>query len=222
MSTWTWFSSKRERRVILKSLDHIGTVIEVINHLDSMVNFLQKLDYENALKEYTLVNQKEEEADRIKRDLIEELSRGTIHPMDREDLLRLILGNDDIAAYAKASARRLKLMIELKYELPDTLISVIKNIIENIKRSVEHIKDSINYLISDPCEAIKLSHVIEELEERVDDLRMEALRYIYKLCNEKEACNCLLYKELIDDLEMTADKCEDVSDIIRSIAISHT
>lgn len=221
MSTWRWIAGRREKEVILKSIDHLEHVYSAVVHLGEMLNKIQKLDYEKARLEYEEINSHEEEADRIKREIIGELSKGSIHPSDREDLLRLILQADDIAAYAKASGRRLRLLIELGYDMPDQLLSLLINMVEKTIKMAEMLKKAVSQIIKDPRKSIEITHAIEDAEERVDDIRLEALKLIFRICNGSFSSKCVLYKEIVDNIENTSDKCEDAGDVIRSIALSH-
>ncbi|MCD6301368.1 MAG: DUF47 family protein [Staphylothermus sp.] len=221
MSTWVWISGRREREVILKSMDHLEYVYKTVFHLGEMLNKIQKLELENALSEYDKINKYEEEADRIKREIIGELSKGNIHPMDREDLLRLIFQADDIAAHAKASGRRLKLLTELGYDIPDQLLSLLINMVVDIVKMVDMLREAISQLTRNPRKSLEITHVIEDIEEKVDDVRLEALRLIFRTCSGTFDSKCVLYKEIVDNIENTADKCEDTGDLIRSISLAH-
>ncbi|MCD6488485.1 MAG: DUF47 domain-containing protein [Desulfurococcales archaeon] len=220
MSTWIWLSSRKEKSVLLMSLKHLDLVYDVVVHLAKLFNALSKMNREEALENYSKVDKLEEKADDVKRDIIEELNRGFIHPFDKENLLRLVLSSDDIASYAKASARRLKIMLELNYSIPDELLTLLASMTENIIKAVDFLRESVKALNKDPRIALNFSHMIEELEERVDDIRLDALKYLYRICGRNFSVECMLYKEVIDNVEMTSDKCEDTGDIIRSIAIS--
>ncbi len=38
-------------------------------------------------------------------------------------------------------------------------------------------------------------------------------------CEESKISQCLMLKEVMDSIENSADKCEDVADVLRSIAL---
>ncbi len=222
MSTWFWIAGRREREVLLKSIDHLGMVLEVCRHFNKMLTSIGENDVEGIRREFEQVDKTEKEADRVKRKLIEDLSRGSFHPIDREDLMRLILSGDDIAAYIKASARKLLLLIELGYSVPDEILQDMEIISENIVKATEILLNAVRELTKSIEKAITLTHLVEEIEEKIDDLRINTFKKLFKLYRVKDIGECMLLKEIIDDLEMASDKCEDVGDIIRTIAVSHT
>jgi len=55
--------------------------------------------------QWRIVFESERKADDIKRRIIRELSEEFVHPIDREELIRLILATDDIATFAKEASR---------------------------------------------------------------------------------------------------------------------
>lgn len=222
MSTWFWIAGKREREVLLKSIEHLNKIYEVVSHFNKLLERVKENDLENIYREFREVDRIEKEADRVKRGLIEDLSRGSFHPIDREDLLRLVLASDDIAAYVKASARKLLLLLELKYSISDEVLEHIITISNNVLRAVEILIDAVKELTRSIEKAITMSHLVEEIEEKIDDLRLDALKTLLVISRNMFRTEYMLLKEIIDDLEMASDKCEDVSDIIRTIAVSHT
>lgn len=221
MSTWAWISGKRERDVLLKSIEHLKKIYETIDHFSRSLDSLLKRDENGYRNSFKLVDSSEEEADEIKKKIIQELSRGYFHPLDREDLLRLILSSDDIAAYVKAAARKFLILLDIKYTIPNEILVEEKNITANLLKSVDYLIKSVEALTRSLEESISYTNLVEEIEEKIDDLRIQTLEALSKACRERYGFECALLKETIDDLEMASDKCEETGDIIRSIAISH-
>jgi len=221
LSTWAWISGKRERDVLLKSIEHLKKIYETIDHFSRSLDSLLKRDENGYRNSFKLVDSSEEEADEIKKKIIQELSRGYFHPLDREDLLRLILSSDDIAAYVKAAARKFLILLDIKYTIPNEILVEEKNITANLLKSVDYLIKSVEALTRSLEESISYTNLVEEIEEKIDDLRIQTLEALSKACRERYGFECALLKETIDDLEMASDKCEETGDIIRSIAISH-
>lgn len=222
MSTWTWISGKREREVLLHSIEHLNKINEIATHMKNMINYIKRKEYEKATVEYKAIFQLEREADDIKRKLIDELSKGVFHPLDREDLLRLVLTSDDIASYIKASGKRLEIIIENKYDVPTEYLDYFDFTISEIIRAIMYIIESIKTLPSSISKALEYTHKVEEIEEKIDEYRYEVLKKIAVKHSTGINIYHVLLKEALDDLEMASDKCEDTCDIIRTIAISHS
>ncbi len=60
---------------------------------------------------------------------------------------------------------------------------------------------------------------MESIEEKVDDLHIDALVEVLDYCNVTKPSNCILVRETITTIENAADRCEDAADVLRSIAL---
>ena len=169
---------------------------------------------------YLKVQDYEGEADKIKRLIIKELSSGFIHPIDREELIRLILTNDDIATYLKAASRRAILVDPrlIDDEIKDYIIEISRRIVESVKK----LEEAVLTLISKPSRSLELADEVERLEEEVDEIRIKALAKILEFCDKTKTSLCIITKDIVDSLENSEDRCEDAADVIRSIAILKT
>ncbi len=220
MSSWSWLAGRRLKEIVNKSFKHLELVNNVVSLLDEIIDDLIKGNVEEGLKKFDDLNKMEEKADVVKREIFVELRSGYIHPLDREDLLRLILTADDIAAYAKAAARRIVIIHKLGYKMPEELLKIFKQMTDKIVDAARLVIGAVNMIGQDPSKALSITHEIEDIEEAVDDLRMEAYKFLYRMCKDKMGIECILYKEVIDDIENTSDRCEDTADVIRMIAVS--
>lgn len=90
---------------------------------------------------------------------------------------------------------------------------------ENVHKSTLLMKNAAEKLLVDPREVLNISNEIERLEEETDDIRHEVFKEILKYCEESKISRCLMLKEVMDSIENSADKCEDVADTLRSIAL---
>ncbi|MFN3268562.1 MAG: DUF47 domain-containing protein [Zestosphaera sp.] len=159
----------------------------------------------------------EKEADDVKRKILTELSREIFHPIDREELVRLVLTSDDVAAYAKGWGRRLSLIDPTN--LPENTLTKLRKMAENVHKSTLLMKNAAEKLLINPKEVLNISNEIERLEEETDDIIHEVFKEILNYCEESKISQCLMLKEVMDSIENSADKCEDVADVLRSIAL---
>jgi predicted phosphate transport protein (TIGR00153 family) len=201
------------------SIEHISKVASVVNYAVKVLEAYASGNAPEASMWWNEVFKAEKEADDIKRKLIAELSSGVFHPIDRETILRLVLGSDDIAAYAKAWSRRTMLMIPLQGRLPDSTATKLVNMGKKVLEATKLVKMAIEKLVEDPRAVLGLANEIERIEEEVDDIRIDVFNEIIELCDKVNTSFCILSKELMDSVENAADKCEDVADILRSLAL---
>uniref|UniRef100_A0A7C2ZRP2 DUF47 family protein n=1 Tax=Ignisphaera aggregans TaxID=334771 RepID=A0A7C2ZRP2_9CREN len=154
---------------------------------------------------------------KYKRAILFELNKGALHPIDREEIIRLISVTDDIADYAKAWSRRAVLYSPNK--LPPEIGSKLCTMASKALDAANLIKLAIEALPSDPSKALELADKIESIEEEVDDIRHGLFDDILKFCDTSKPSLCILAKELMDSIENATDKCENVGDLIRRLAV---
>lgn len=216
-STWAWLSGRRRREVLEKCLSHLNEVLEVVTKAKEMVEAYSNNDRDGALKAYHRLFEAERRADNIKHKIIEELSTELFHPIDREELIRLVLAADDIADYTKAASRRLLYLDPDK--VPRRVIEAYMSIAGRLVEATKKAREAISLLASSPRKAINLTHDIERLEEEVDDIRNETEEWIINQCESLTTAQCLVLTRVLESLETSTDKAEDLGDVIRSIAL---
>ncbi len=217
MTLWSWISRRRQWDVVRFYIEHVDKIIEVVSHAKKMIEFFRVKDLEGVKNEWSEVFRYEREADEIKRRILSELSREIFHPIDREELVRLVLTSDDVAAYAKSWSRRLSLIEPTN--LPESILAKLYEMAENVHKSTLLIKNAAEKLLVSPREVLNISNEIERLEEETDDVRHEVFKEILNYCEKSKISQCLMLKEVMDSIENSADKCEDVADTLRSIAL---
>ena len=220
MSTWIWVSRSIEKRILEECIPHIEKVSEVAKSLRNMVGNLIRNGEEAARRSYEEVFRAEREADAAKKSLLDRVSREVLQPIDREFVIRLVLRTDDIADYAKASARRILVMLNLRLSLGRDLLEILETMSSKLSEASELLVEAVGVLPRNPHRALEIAEKIERIEEEVDDVRMRALELTFRRCREKSADWCLLAKDIVDSIENSVDRCEDAADIVRSIAMA--
>lgn len=216
-----WLGEARERKILETCDAHIKKVVDTVVGMDKVVQGFCDLNRKKVEEGFEEVFKSERAADDVKRKILEELSAGIFHPIHRDEIIRLTMTADEIAANAKAGARKLNYLDpkKLHTKLRETLRSFSKNLVDITNKTYE----AFVALTRDSKTAVVLSHEVERIEEKIDDLRAdqltpELLSWYRKI---KDIGLSLILKEATDNMENAADFCEDVSDIIRCIAISH-
>jgi hypothetical protein len=219
MSTWIWISKERRKDIIKMSLKHAEKVIEVVEHAVKVLEAYSENNAKAADKEWGEVFRLEREADDIKRSLLAELSKETFHPIDRETIVRLVLSIDDIASYAKAWSRRVILLFDIRERPPESIVLRFLSMGRKVLEASKTIREAIERLAEDPKKVLELANAVERIEEEVDDIRGEVFKEIIRFCENSKTSLCILAKDIMDTIENGADKCEDVADVLRSLAL---
>ena len=158
----------------------------------------------------------EREADDEKERIISEVSRGPFHPLDREDIIRLVLGMDDIAANLKSASR--KLLYSDPRETPDEVKKGLVELAKLLEEIVSKLGETLDALISGSKEVLKLADLVERKEEEIDEFRHELIAKILEWGDSaKRLSRVLIVKEAVENIEAASDKAEDVADVVRSI-----
>ncbi|MHC1586218.1 MAG: DUF47 domain-containing protein [Candidatus Hecatellaceae archaeon] len=220
-SSIIWLGRQRERQILESCSKHMDKVLEVARESYNTFMAFCKGDLREVNDRFKRVFDLEREADTIKDKIIDEISKGVFHPINREEVIRLLLTVDDIADFAKTSARRL-LFVNPK-KLNPSLLENLRLMAELFIKAVEATNEAFKALLRDPREAVEASSRVERLEEKVDDFRFESI--IPELLKWCEACRdmgqCLMVYSIIESMENLVDRCEVSADVIRHIAISY-
>ncbi len=221
MSSIIWLGKGREKAILNLCNQHVEKIVESVRWMrENIYAFCgeDKKKFEASFKE---VARREGEADEIKEKILEDLSKGMFHPINRDEIMRLVLTADDIAANAQSTTRRLKFISP--HELDNKTRNVLRELSDTLFDQVKFLSEAFTVLSKKPEEAMRLAKEVEEMEEKIDDFRMEAVMPAAIACCErsKKTWFCLTLRDVIEHMETIADRCEDVADVIRGIAISH-
>lgn len=223
-SLFEWFKSRNEENAINKTLVHMQKVLECVVEFDKGLTFLiEQKNVDLALKVFFRVTELEHQADGIRRNILNTLSKAELSPKIRENLTQLVKRIDDVANAANGSARILIYMNHNDFlNLPE---EVHKKTMEMIRLSVETVKKlsmMVKKLISSDEQGItNLGEEINTLEHSCDELHFAINRNLINSNNSNinpfsaiEIYNCILA------IENITDNCEDVADYIIMLTIS--
>lgn len=214
-----WIGWKREREVFKICIKHMDKVAEVVTNLKNLLESFKLLNPEKVREYFQTIFNLEREADNIKEDIIRELSKGPFHPIDRDDIMRLILTADDIASYAKAAAR--KLVYVDPNLVPEDIRSDIVKMGELACKEMKHLREGLDLLIKDAKRCIEEINKVERKEEEIDEFREDLISKVLNWADKVDfVSHWLMTKEAIENIEMMSDSMEDTGDIIRGLAVN--
>ncbi|MFQ6011175.1 MAG: DUF47 domain-containing protein [Nitrososphaerales archaeon] len=189
-------------------------VRESSNALESAKALVEMItDFGEISRRRTEIKDMEKEGDEVVHSIYLRLNQTFITPIDREDIANLSSTLDDIVDLIYAVANRIYL-----YEISKSS-DVLKEFADIIVRSVEEIHLSIstlNRLDSKQIEARCIE--VDRLENEADILLNQSVADLFK---GKDVVKIIKLKEIYEHLEMVTDSCEDVSNIVRSIALQN-
>ncbi|MEM3402978.1 MAG: DUF47 family protein [Nitrososphaeria archaeon] len=213
-----WLTKRREINVVKMIQDHLvlstGCAEEITHATKKMISG----DRQGALVHISRLNEKEKEADLLRGNIMNELSKGEFSPTQRDDLMHLIKRVDMVADYARGAGRGLKLLSFEKYpsEVKDIAVVFVEKTLDNVnmlKRAVQSLTSSIE-------DVIKYADIVERIEEEVDEIHGTVRGLIKDLPSDTMTTGeFILLSQFFYSLEMVNDSCEDSVDYLRLIVV---
>ena len=207
-----------EKEVIGACEAHLEKIFVIVDKFQEFTNNYCNNDVEEAQYKAKEIVTLEREADTIKEGIIDNLMKSTLHPMDQDEIIRLVLTSDDIAAQLKSATR--KLLYTHPKEIPVNIKQGLKDLVNTLVDESGALKETIDALVKNRDGVKDKAEKTERLEETIDDLRVDLLAQILKWGDISEhVSDWIMMKEAVENIEMASDKIEDTADVLRAIAI---
>ncbi len=162
------------------------------------------------------VNQFENDADNITREVLTAVRRTFITPFDRGDIKNLITSMDDAIDQMQQTAKAVMLFEVRIFEPPMREIGVLlvecANLVGRALPLMQAIGQNVAMLTA-------ITEELGKLEGRVDDLHDIGLKELFLKHRDGSAMNFIVGAEIYDHLEKVADRFDDVANEINSIVI---
>jgi predicted phosphate transport protein (TIGR00153 family) len=211
-----WLYGRRKSRLISSVVRHLELATRCVEDIAEATH--KALNDEDIDEILELLNEREKEADRYRREIIYELARSELTAEDKDDLSHLVKRVDMIADYARGAGRILAILPKLG-GLPIELRSCISNMAELLVKCSQATRRCVETLLEDKEKALKYADKVEEAEEEVDEAYGKCRRLIVDGLDALPASCIVFLSQFLDALENTADSCEDTVDQVRVIAI---
>jgi predicted phosphate transport protein (TIGR00153 family) len=213
-----WLGRQAEKEVIGACEGHLNKIFEIVDRFQVFINNYCDSDVEEARYKAKDIVTLEREADSIKEGIIDNLMKSTLHPMDQDEIIRLVLTADDIAAQLKSTTR--KLLYTHPNEIPVNIKMGLKDLVNTLVEESGALRETIDALVKNRDDVKDKAEKTERLEEAIDDLRVDLLAQILKWGDISEhVSDWIMMKEAVENVEMASDKIEDTADVLRAIAI---
>jgi len=169
-------------------------------------------------KEALGLDAKEKEAagDRLTHDTIKHLHETWITPLDRFDIHGLISRLDDVLDHVEAVAERFVLFEITTVRAPAIeLARVILKACEHVERAM-HLFPKLS---ANPKELLDICAEIDRLEGEADSIFRKAIAELFKTGNDP--IDVMKWRDIFDNLEEAADRCEDVANIVEGVVLEY-
>jgi predicted phosphate transport protein (TIGR00153 family) len=168
--------------------------------------------YRNPQESWKRIVDFEQEGDRITHQIMRMLNQTFITPIDREDIYALTTALDDVVDAIEAVASRM-VLYKIEGVTPEArkMCGIIVTSTEQMVKAVSHmpkLEDVEEYCIE-----------LNRLENAADEIYREAVAALFD--GERPPLDVIKWKEIYEILETTTDRCEDVANIVESIALKN-
>ena len=162
------------------------------------------------------VNQYENDADNITREVLTAIRRTFITPFDRGDIKNLITALDDSIDQMQQTSKAVVLFEVRTFEPPMREIGALLVECANLVVKALPLLQSIGQNV---VEVTRITEELTKLEGRVDDLHDIGLKELFLKHRNANTMDFIVGAEIYDHLEKVADRFDDVANEISSIVI---
>jgi len=221
MSSGNTFSKLFGQSPFTALQEHMLVVQECAHEVQPLIESLVAGDQAEVERRKTRIFELEADADRIKHDLRASLPKSLFMPVDRRDLLEVLLLQDTIANVAQDIAG---LLIERKMTIPDFLRDPLIVLTARCVDTVDHSAKVIGEL--DEMLAIgfrgrevdRVDEMLTELniiEDETDELGIALARALFDHEDELKPVSVMMWYQIIEWVGDLADYAEKVGDHLR-------
>ena len=211
-----WFAKRKETKALTTVQRHLALTTGIVEDLEKAIRAAIKGDLKEMQTCIERVANSEKEADRLRRNVIDEISTGELSPTDREDLMDLVKRVDMVADWSRESTRILG-AIPMEY-VPTPIKDASIEMVVSVKQCTISLQKCVNKMMTRPEEALQAADAVEREEEKVDHIHEKA-RILLGKEDVLRAGIAVLIGQLFEAIEMIADSCEDACDQVRVITV---
>jgi predicted phosphate transport protein (TIGR00153 family) len=158
------------------------------------------------------IKEVEHKCDFLTHEIIQRLHRTFVTPLDREDIHDLARSLDDVMDAIDDSAAVVRLY-SIERVRPDA-----RELARIIKASTDEMVKALKALerrkgVAEPAVEIN------RLENEADRVHYAAVRRLFE--EERDPITIMKWKEILDFLEESTDRCEDVANVVEGIVVKH-
>jgi predicted phosphate transport protein (TIGR00153 family) len=157
----------------------------------------------------------EHQGDTITHEIMFQLNRSFITPFDREDIGALAHSLDDVTDLIQATADT---MVLYKVKTPGKRAKELADIICQITKEVEIVMPSLRKHNANLEKILNSCVEINRLENVADTIYRTALTELFE---DTDIADIIKWREIYEHMESATDMCEDVANVLESVALKH-
>ncbi|MBD3255132.1 MAG: DUF47 family protein [Candidatus Lokiarchaeota archaeon] len=217
-----YFKKKTTLNVLERAITHAKTVQETVRELKKGIeSLLTEQNFEKAIEMFRNVDKIEGKADRMRRKIQHEISKGELNPSVRTDLAHLVKYIDQIANCACGVSRRIATIPETfwKQSSKET-IELILEMMNKTTECVEFLDKIVIDLIEERVNIKNYAREINRLEHEVDLINIKLRRSLQETKYDVHSFTIFTLGNTMDIMEAISDSIETVADYIVQLLYS--
>jgi predicted phosphate transport protein (TIGR00153 family) len=200
----------REEKFFILFEQSAQNVVKIAQQLRDMVNM-----WENVKERVGTIASLEHEGDAITHQIIAQLHRTFVTPLDREDIALLAESLDDITDFIHSAADAMFIYkVERPTDRAKELVDIVVQTVIEVEKGISAIHGRI-----DRDKLLKLCVEINRLENVGDNVYRLALAELF--VSSKDYAHLIKWREIYEDMETAVDRCEDVANVLEGVALKY-
>jgi uncharacterized protein len=206
------------KRMVFKKKDNFAILLSnIADNLKESAHYFAdyKITTISDLKTFSgHMKELETKGDSYVHEVIKDLNKVFITPIEREDILALAMSMDDVLDGLEHTSA----MFEM-YSITKADEYMLK-FVEAIRQSSDEIDAAVHMLSTKKWTQIHEHAVkIKELESACDGILRQSIKHLFN--TEKDPIRIIQYKEIYEELEQVADYCQHVANTFETIIMKN-
>ncbi len=200
----------REEKFFVLFEQSAQNAVKVAHQLKDLVN-----TWENVKERVDMITTLEHDGDAITHQVMAQLYRTFVTPLDREDITLLAQTLDDITDLIHAAADAMVLYkVDRPTDKAKELAAIVVEATIEVEQGVAEIHDRI-----DRDKLLKHSMEINRLENVADGIYRSALAELF--VSSPDYTYLIKWREIYENIESAIDKCEDIANVLEGLALKY-
>jgi predicted phosphate transport protein (TIGR00153 family) len=205
-----------KRRALNVCQDHLRKVVDVTRKVPQMIDCFNKNDKDGERKLFDEIRSGEDDVDKARRLVSQELAEIGAILFSREDFLRFTNLTSEIADFSEGIAFRLNEITNHNWKVPMDIKKELLTLSEAVMETVVKLKETVMVLNYGPSKTMEKANDVEVAERKVDEIYREL--EIRLLSSKMDFPPLILLRDVLQLLEDSADKAEDAADAVRILS----
>jgi predicted phosphate transport protein (TIGR00153 family) len=205
-----------KRRALNVCQDHLRKVVDLTRKVPQLVDCFMNSDRERARQFFNEIQSGEDEVDKARRLVSQELAEIGAILLSREDFLRFTNLTSEIADFSEGIAFRLIEIMEHNWNVPSDIKKNLLKLSEGVFESVLKLRETVMVLNYGSAKTMEKAKDVEIAERAVDGIYRDL--EIKLLSSKMDFPPLILLRDVLQLLEDSADKAEDAADAVRILS----